>query len=508
MIALEITPAIDADGILQTFYLSTSGFVTEPSDTPANQDFKPVLKQPASIGVSAFASGQTSGSSELQAGDTKIVNVDGAFDGWKDYGFDGRRVVIRSGEPGEAYPSAWRTIFTGVAASATVGLRDVVIKLKDKAHTLDRPVLTDRFAGTNSGSVGLEGFPGDIKGQLKPRLYGLVREISPPPVNFNNQTYRVSDQPVAEIKVYDRGDEITFAGDHATSALLVASTIAGGEFETCLAEGLFRLGAIADNSLITADVTESSVDADMTVGNYLQTLALASGLTADEINADDVAQLNFLAPYVVGDWIDDDRSFRDEMDRFAASVGAWWAFDTSGVLRMGQLASPSALVDHAFIEADVLLGFERDVADGDGVPVWRVNVRHSRFYTTQTSDVAGSVTDERRGELAQEYRTFSAEDASVKFQFLNARELNIDSLLADEADAEAVADYLLALHKVRRDLFEVPVKVAAFAEANTGLIRSVNLTHSRFGLAAGRDLIVLGYDLDLARNRVTMKLWG
>jgi len=507
VIVVEIAPAINADGVLQTFYLSTDGFQTGPTDTPANTAFLPVLKQPASIGVSAFSEGQTTGSSQLQAGDTKFVNIDGEFDDWKTYGFDGRSVVIRSGQVGAPYPSGFSLIFTGVAASATVGLREVVIKLKDKAHALDRPVLTTQYAGTNAGPVGLEGLPEDIKGRVKPRVYGKVREIAPPLVNASELVYQVNDGPVDDIPgVYDRGAAKAQGADYATSALLMASTPAGATYHTCLAEGLFMVDS--HDGLVTADVTESAAAADMTVGVILNRLALASGLTAAEINADDVAQLNFLAPYVVGDYIDDDRSFRDEMDRIAASVGAWWAFDASGVLRMGQLAAPSAIVDYSFIEADVLAGFESDVADGDGVPVWRVNVRHTKFYTAQTSDVAGSVSDERRGELAQEYRTFSAEDPSVKFQFLNARELTVDSLLSAEADAETVADMLLALHKVRRDLFHAPVKVDAFAGANTGLIRSVNLTHGRFGLSGGRNLIVLGFDLDLGRKRVAMKLWG
>lgn len=505
MILVELSACINAAGDLETFYLGTSGFTTTPVDTPASVAFLPRLKEPGQLGVSAFASGKTSGTSELQTGELRLINIDGELDAWIDY--DVRSVVIRSGEGG-AYPGDFPIVFTGAAASLEATVGAITIKLKDKAHILDRPVLTTQYLGTNAGPVGLEGLPGDIKGKVKPRTLGSVLNATPRLVNASKLTYQVSDGAVASIPaVYDRGAALTPDVDHATSALLTAATVSAGVYETCLAEGLFRIGS-APTGQITANVVQGAAAADRTVGAILETLALAAGLTAAEINDADVLGLTVATPQVVGIYLDAATTFREAMDKVAASVGAWWAFDLSGVLCMGQLAAPSALSDAYVIEADVLAGFERRVSDGAGQPVWRVNIRHSRLCTVQATDVATSVTDARRAELAQEYRVESAEDADVKVQFAQARELTIDTLLTTAADAAAEAARRLAIHKVRRDLFDVPVPLGVFTDVGVSLMSPIDFTHSRFGLSGGKAFSILGFGLALARDRVILSLWG
>jgi len=112
MILIEITAAIDAAGTLTTLYLSDNHFVTAPNDTPANVAFKQALKEPGSIGVHAYSDGKTTGgATKLETGEIVVINVDGQFDEWLDYGFDGRAVTIRYGTGG-AYPADFQTIFT------------------------------------------------------------------------------------------------------------------------------------------------------------------------------------------------------------------------------------------------------------------------------------------------------------------------------------------------------------------------------------------------------------
>lgn len=506
MILVELEAAVLADGTVERFYVSTDGFVTEPTDTPANREFKAVLIEPGSIGVSAFADGKTSGTSQLQAGALRLANIDGQFDAWVTYSFDGRPVTIRSGDTG-AYPSDFPVIFTGTVEKVEATTSSIDITLRDKAFILDKPVLTTLYAGTNVGPIGLEGVAGDLKGKVKPRTYGAALNVGPPCVNTAKLTYQVSDGPVAAISaVYDRGASLTPGVDHSTSALLTAATVSAGTYQTCLAEGFFRIGS-SPTGQITADVTQGATVAVRTVAQIIKALALAAGVPAGDIDAEAVAALDIDAPQVIGLHLNGDTTFRAAMDMAAASVGAWWAFDPQGVLRMGQLSTPSGSADADFIEADVLKGFERRASDGDGLPVSRVVVRHSKFWTVQSSDVATSVGDARRSELANEYRsTDPAEDPAVKAQYAQARELVIDTLLTSEADGDVEAARQLALRKVRRDLFDVPVPVSVFAEARVRLGRTVKLTHSRFGLSAGKNLLLIGYDLDLGRRRVIMKL--
>lgn len=508
MIVVELNAAVNEAGASTTFYLADRLFATEPTDTPPNQAFDGVLIDAGSIGLHVFADGRTGGGTLLETGEIRIANADGEYDAWKDYAFDGRPVVIRHGNEGAAYPGGFTTLLTGVAVSVDVGLSEVVVSLKDKAAILDRPVLSRRFAGTNSGPTGLEGLASDIKGQVVPRAYGIERNIAPPMVNSALQIFRASDRPLAALsKVYDRGGEKAFGEDHANSTALAAATIAGGEFDTCLAEGLFRLNSTLAGT-VTADVAAFTDAVDMSAGALLAQLATDAGLTDAEINADDIAELKFAAPYALSLYIDDETTFRDAMDRVCVSVGAWYAFDAPGVLRCGRLEEPAAVADGDVLEEEIDAAFERLTGERSGVPVWRVVLRYGRNYTVQTSDLDGSVSDERRAALAQDYLTVTQEDAAVKVQFTQAGELVVDTLLADGEDAEDEAARLLALYKVRRDLFSVPIHLSRNGDDPRELMSTQSITHGRLGLAAGRNLRVLGRGLELAEDQIILKVWG
>jgi hypothetical protein len=135
--------------------------------------------------------------------------------------------------------------------------------------------------------------------------------------------------------------------------------------------------------------------------------------------------------------------------------------------------------------------------------------RYRKNYTVQTSDLAGSVDAAKRAELAQDWRYAPpAEDATVKAQFLTATEIVLDTLLAMEADATDEANRLLALYKMRRDIWEVPVPVATVTEAGLGMMDTVALQMPRFGLDDAKNFRLIGMRLDFARVRIVLYLWG
>lgn len=508
MILVEMTAAVDEFGTLRTFYLGTVGFTTSPTDTPPNVVFEPAIKSAGDLEIWAFAQGATSGSSGFEPGEVQVVNVDGQFDDWINYSFDGRPIVIRSGSGG-AYPADFPVILRGTIESVSASMSRVTVTIRDAGYALVRPVLTTQYLGTNVGAVGLEGTAEDIKGRVKPRVYGSVFNIAPPCVNTSKLTYQVSDRAVSAISmVYDRGVALTAGANYADAAALTAATVAASTYATCRAAGLFRLGS-APTGVVTADVTEGAAAADRTVAEVLARLAADAGLASDALDPVDRNDLNILVPAVIGLYLDDETSFRDAMDEVVASVAAWWAFDASEKLRMGLLDPPAPPNAFRLIEADVLSGFERETADGNGIPAWRVNVRFGRFWTTQQpADVAGSVSADRRAALGQEYRSVSAEDPTIKHQFAQAREITVDTLLIDADDAQALADRLLAIYRVQRSLFPTPITDQRFAELGVQLMSAGQLTHRRFGMAQGRTLRALGYSLDLDRNRVVLQLWG
>jgi hypothetical protein len=509
MFAIEITAATNAGGTLATFYLADGLLVTEASDTPASFAFDRSLLDPGSISVTAFGDGRTSGGTRLSLGEIRLANSDGQYDGWLAYGFDGRPVVIRSGEADAAYPSAWSAVFTGTIEALTVNRKEVVIRLRDKQLIFDRPVLTEQYGGTNVLPNGIDGTADDLAGKAKPRLLGSASNIAPPCVNTSKLVYQITTGALASIgAVYDRGAALIFGVDHSTSGALVAATVDAGEYDTCLAEGLFRLGS-APSGEITCDAVQGAAAVDRTASAMLLTLALAAGVSAGDINGADVAALAADNTATLGIWISGQSdTYARVMDQIAGTVGGYYAFDPNGVLRMGRLTEPGGTSVLDLQEFDVLEPFERRPARDGDLPTWAVTVRHSRVGTVQTSDLAGAVTQARRAVIGQEWRSQRAENAAVRAQFLLAAETTFDTLFTDATAAADEASRRQALYGVHRDLFEVGVPVESVGSTSVWLMDAVTLTHPRFGLSAGRQFRLLGIRPDLAKRRFTLTLWG
>ncbi|WP_298235918.1 hypothetical protein [uncultured Azohydromonas sp.] len=508
--AIEMTVAVDAAGTLRTLYVSSGPLVTGPDDTPPHTAFMGRVQQPALYRTDLWEPGTTGGASRVSTGEVVLVNVDEALDDWIGYGWAGREIVLRVGEPGTAYPTAWSRVLTGTMEQATFEGDRVVIRVRDRQAVLDVPASPNTYAGDNALPAGLEGGADDLADQRKPRCWGLVRNVSPPCVNSARLIYQVSDGSVSSVDaVYDRGVALTAGAVYASQAEMETTAPAAGSYRVWPAGGYVRLGSLPAGQL-TADVT-ATTGTTARAGSLLQSLALTAGLAAGDVSAADVSALNAAAPYALGLWLPsgDETTCRAAMDRVAASVGAWWAFDSLGVLRMGQLVDPAGDVPAMAIESWQIMQIQRQAQRdaGAGVPAWRVTVNGNRNWSVQ-SDVAGAVTAARRTWLAMATRPQRSAQASIKLQHLQAADLVVDSLIDTLADAKLEAQRLLALYRVRRDMFEVRISASASALASLSPGCSVRLTWKRYGLQSGRMLRVLGVQLDLARERAYLTLWG
>jgi hypothetical protein len=509
LILVTLTAATDAAGTLSNFYVSTGRFVTAPADTPANIAFEPCIIDPGSIGLHAYSDGRTGGASRLEIGEIVISNAGGQFDDWITYSFDGRDVVIRSGEEGGAYPADFPAVFIGTVESVEADWSRIIVRLRDKQWKFRLPALTTTYAGNNSLPNGLEGTASDLKGKVKPKVYGQVFNASAPCVNTSKLTYQVSNGAVNSIDaVYDNGVALTPGTDHANSTLLQAATPAASSFDTCKAEGYFRLGT-SPVGQITADVTQGSTSGARTVAQILRQLALDAGISSGDISSADVTALDTANSSVVGIYIDDSgATFSSAMDMVAASVGAFYGFDSAGVFRMGRLTAPSGTAVTTLYDYDIFDNIERRPAKDTGLPIWSTTVRHSKIFTVQNSGIASSVTAARRAYLAEEYRAENSVDASIKTQWLLAETLEVDGLLTVAADAATEVSRLLTLFKVRRDIFDVTVDLSVVTDNGLEMLDVVGVVLSRFGLSGGKSFRIIGMAYDLEKNICVLSLWG
>lgn len=505
MILIELVAAIDAAGTLQTFYVSDSSFVTSPTDTPANTAFIQCASDCGSIGLHAFADGRTGGATKLETGEIVLVNVDGQFDAWVNYSFDGRPVTIRSGESG-AYPGAFTNVMVGTVESIEATWKQVVIRLKDKQFKFDLPVRTALYGGTNALPSGLDGLPGDLQGKARPVAYGQVFNVTAPMVNTSRLILEVG--PCASVDaVYSNGAALTAGTDYTSQADMETNAPSSGGFRTWPAGGYIRLGNFSAEQ-VTVDLTQGAAAGNRTVAQVIKALALAAGLSSGEVSAADVAALDTLNSAVVGIWIDDaTTTFANAMDQIAASLGAWYGFDGAGVLRMGQLTAPSGTPVLTLYDYDCQDGIERRPPKDNGTPVWSVTVNHSKNWTVQTSGLAGSASA-RAGFVGQERRAANSADASIKTQWQLSDVLIVDGLLTTASDALGEAARLLALQKVRRDVFDVPVNISVLTNSAVRLMDVISIQLPRFGMNSGRLFRLIGIALNLSRGTVTFTVWG
>lgn len=505
MILIELTAAIDAAGTTQTFYLSTDSFVTAPTDTPANTAFTPCLMSPGSLGMNAYSDGRTSGATRLETGEIVVANADGQFDAWLNYSFDGRACVIRSGIDG-AYPAAFPAVLTGTVDSIEADWRKIVIRLRDKAWLLELPAFEGRYLGNNSLPNGLEGTADDLKGRVKPRAYGRVMNIAPPCVNTSRLIYETGLCNSVDA-LYDRGLALTAGAVYTSQVDMEANAPTAGQYRAWPAGGYVRLGS-TPTGLITADVTQGAAASNRTCAQMLKHLAEDAGLTSGEISSADVTALDSANSNVLGIWLEGEITFREAMDKIVTSIGAWYGFDSAGVLRMGQLTAPGGTPVLTLYDFDIHDGIERRPLKDNAVPIWRAVCRHTRNWTVQASDLAGAVTDARRAILAEQWRAENSDDTAIKTQWLLAEELERDTLLTSAANAATEAARLLALYKVRRDLYDVPVTLDILTAYSLKLMDVVELQLSRFGMGGGKSFRIIGIRVELDKHRAILSLWG
>lgn len=513
MILAEITAAVDDAGTTQTFYLASGSYRTEPSDTPASRNFISALSDPGSIGVSVYRSGRTGGYGSLEVGDLKIVNSDGRFDSWVNYGFDGRPLVLRLYRPDLPY-AYMPVLFTGtVDGPPEVARQSIVLRLRDKQIVLEVPACPGIYAGTNIPPNGVDGLPTDLKGQRKPKCYGQVSNMTPDLVNTSLQVFRVNDGAVADIPAaYDRGEPFTKDSDYPDNVALQAATISAGHYATCFAEGLFRVNATLTGQ-ITADVLEGAAASNRTAAQIIMRIALLAGLSALEISSADAIYLDAMQPAVVGIYLSGDTTAREAINQIAESIGAYAVFDTTGVLRMGRLSEPTGTPVLALDEGTILDLERQAQRDGD-LPSYSVTLNHTPNWTIQDTDVAGAVDLDRRAFLKKAFRQAYTEAPSVRQKYLLSPPLVADSLIVDLDNlalgpADEEVKRLLALYKKRRDMLAVTIHQDTLrGQGPPSLMSIIQLNVSRPGVVPGSLFWLIGFTLELRRSQVELLLWG
>jgi len=429
-------------------------------------------------------------------GETTLINADGKLDYLVDYAMDGRKAALSYAEDG-----AVTEVMVGTVARVSYQRRMISLRLRDPIETLQQPHPHSRYAGDNILPDGLEGTDDDIGGNIKPRLYGQVRNAAPVLVNTARLIYQVSDQDCTVSAVYDNGVPLDFGGDYTSLAQLQSTAPDPAQWvdweppagKWRRIDGYISLGA-SPAGQITCDADCSAQDA----GDVMAAIASDAEAAIGDVSAlSSVGQLRL--------WITSETTTTALLDQIAVSVGGYWRIDSNRVIQAGTLQPPAdptmTLLDHQIID----ISREAAGAGQNGLPVGRALVECDPIETTQT-ELAGAVSDSRRARLAEAWREAEAEDTATLDRHPLADDVTITSRLATRAQGKALASRVLGLLSPRRDSVSVTARVQDASALSIG--DTVRTITPRLGYAAGRDLLVVGREIDTARNRLTLDLWG
>lgn len=205
----------------------------------------------------------------------------------------------------------------------------------------------------------------------------------------------------------------------------------------------------------------------------------------------------------LGLYIKERRNLIDVIDDLVTSIGAFWTFTRSGLLRLGRLEAPAGTADLTLIADDIEA--ESIGLAGRDLPAASVRLGYAKNWTPQDPDgLAGAVSEADRTLYAAPHSVAKATN-SVSTQHLLAPNPDVvETLIVTAADALTEAERRAALRSVVR----TTVRLTTFAQAHEINLGDVaDLTHPRFGFSAGELAVVTALRERALDGRVELELW-
>ncbi len=508
---LEIQGYNLTSNAVETLYFSRDDFTTTPDDSPADRFYDGRINGSLRFQSSLFGSARLTGMPTVSVGSIELINLDGGLDYLDNYAFGGRQLTIyRMVDNNFTSRTTW---LSGQIELSTVSYERVVFTIRDKSFALDQNVQQTLYAGNNTGGNGIEG-DANLNGQPKPLAYGRLRNVTPVLVNASRAMYQVHDGPVESIdNVYDGQTSFTFASNVADNAALQALTVAQGQYATCLAEGLIKIGNIPQRGL-TVDLQGDNDGGYVNRAGAIVRRIIEDNttLTTADLNTASFTAFDTAYNYETGIYID---TTRKTVDVISEALGAlnFWTINRAGLISVGQfsLATGTPAEEYTVDETEQEGGNPiRRVVNNDetnGVPVYRLRYQYGRNYTVQTKDqLFGSVSLDTIAFTEREYRTVTNTDTAVQTRYPLSPEFTVTSQVFSATDANTDSTRVFDIYKTQRFFysFTVDEEFASSLELND----VIRLTYPRFGLTNGALLRVVSITENALQSRTEIQAFG
>ena len=497
----EITAAIDSSGTIQTFYVTTgNGFVTKPSDTPANTSVYPRLADPGTYKRELFSGSKTFGAVKPSFGSLVVANADGLFDTWKNYGFDGQQVILRMGEEGGSYPSSFSTVFKCTMVSMVITEKDITINLTDRLSMLDKPILNRALLGTG----GVEG-SSDMAGQMLPRAFADPGWVPLKLLDSSNLIYALHTESTgglgAYAQVYDGGVEVIKEADYTSVSDLLTNAPSAGKCRVYNNGPTYiRLGTSPTYELRAYALGYKVSGAGYTYAD----LAIEAGISDATLSS---------APLpVYGIYIDDaSTTYATVLDEVCTSAVAYYGFDKLDVFRAGYITAAIGSPVYSF-NRNNCISISRSSPDFQEVPTYKLTISSGQTWPCQ---VAPGATTQMKDYLTRQnwFSTSSYQDTSIlnKHKLAKSDIVEMKYRIPNTVVFDDIRTRYMNLFGVEREQVMIECLLTSdnyVALLGLDLMSAVEVKMPRFGFDSGKTFRVINISYKLASNKVEFVLWG
>lgn len=486
----DMTMDLTASLTLKIYVSTAAGFATLPTDLPANQPFRGVLQ---SFTFDRSIMQQNIGQFTTGTGQLVISNADANYDFLPlSYAIDGRPITVRVGRLDRAYDETF-TVAKVTAADWNIDTDAITIDLEDFSYKLEVPMQPNVYGGAGGADGG-----SDLAGKRKPLAFGNPRNITPVLLVPSLLIYQAHDGPLQSIDaVYDKGAALAAGADVANYAALASASVSAGQYATCKAQGLFKLGSNA-LGIVTADVKGDNSDGYITTSADIARWALrhrTSLVDPDDLDVASFAAVNAAQPAPIDYFIssDDSPTVAAFIQNIMGGIGGWGGHKLDGTFEVRIFQAPTGNPVDLFDRGDMVAAngdIKRQPLPSEYLPPrWRWRVPYARCWTVQTTDIAGTVSATRKAFLAEDFRLAEATSNTILTDHPFAQDRDpVQSYFSLQSDAAAEASRLIDLFKTTRAIYRFPVPRRALRR---DIGDEIQVTHPRFDLSHGRAMIIV-----------------
>jgi hypothetical protein len=226
---------LDENDAPKTLYFGDSTYIDDDWNLYKNR-----MAQPALVKVSADDGGTFHCFSSPSIGEIELINVDGGLNYLTNYAVDNGTVSLSLIDENGFQID----YLTGKVLTPHSTDKSIFLTLQSMSELLSRNHPNKKYAGNNVLPAGTEGVATDLKGNIKPRIFGSNKNQTPIFVNTARLIYQFSDRQSGIVTaVYDKGGALTLGTTFAQANFSTFETAAptAGTFNRC--GGFIKLGA-------------------------------------------------------------------------------------------------------------------------------------------------------------------------------------------------------------------------------------------------------------------------